>query len=252
MILRRTRHRATACLLLAAAAAGCAPSSDAADSTAAADSAAMSNPATDGATPVATGEWRLLFDGTSLAGWRNYKQQGTPEGWGVEDGTLVRTGRGGDIITEEQFANFELELEWMVEQGGNSGVMYRVTEEGNATYETGPEMQVLDDANHPDGQTRLTSAGAVYGLYPTPEGAVRPAGEWNQARLVVNGNHVEHWLNGTKTGEYELGSEDWTRRVAESKFSAWPGYGRAARGHIALQDHGDRVAFRNIRLRELP
>ena len=98
----------------------------------------------------------------------------------------------------------------------------------------------------------MTAAGAAYGLYPSPENVVRPAGEWNRTRIVVRGNHVEHWLNGQKVVEYELGSEDWSRRVAESKFAAWPKYGRATRGHIALQDHGDTVAFRNIKIRVLP
>jgi hypothetical protein len=155
-------------------------------------------------------------------------------------------------MTVEQFANFELRLEWMVAPGGNSGIFYRVTEDSNQTYKTGPEMQVLDDARHADGQSRLTSAGACYGLYPAPAGVVRPAGEWNQVRIVVNGPHVEHWLNGQKVVEYELGSPDWRERVSRSKFRDWPGFGEARRGHIALQDHGDRVAYRNIRIRVLP
>jgi hypothetical protein len=165
---------------------------------------------------------------------------------------LTRIGDGGDIVTTEQFANFELALEWKVAPGGNSGVFYRVTEAGENTYHTGPEMQVLDDARHADGGSRLTSAGAVYGLYGAPAGIVKPAGEWNAARIVANGSHVEHWLNGVKVAEYELGSPEWQRLVDASKFKEWPGYGRAARGHIALQDHGDWVAYRNIRIRVLP
>jgi hypothetical protein len=205
-------------------------------------------------TPAAadTGGWRPLFDGRTTAGWRGYRSQEVPAGWQVVDGALTRVDGGGDIVTTEQFGDFELELEWNVTPGGNSGIMYRVTEEAGNSYETGPEVQILDDARHADGRSRLTAAGAAYGLYPAPENVARPAGQWNQVRLVVDGNRVEHWLNGRRIVEYEIGSEDWNRRVAGSKFAAWPGFARAARGHIALQDHGDRVAFRNIRIRELP
>lgn len=202
--------------------------------------------------PDSAGEWRTLFDGRSLDAWRGFKRAEVPAGWQVVDGALTRVGKAGDLITRDEFDNFELELEWKVPQGGNSGIMYRVTEDGEETYETGPEMQVLDDARHKDGQSRLTAAGSAYGLYPAPAGVVKPAGEWNAVRIVVRGNHVEHWLNGTKVVEYELGSPDWAAKVQASKFSRWPGYGRAASGHIALQDHGDRVAYRNIKIRILP
>jgi hypothetical protein len=129
--------------------------------------------------------------------------------------------------------------------------MYRVTEGSGATYETGPEMQVLDDARHADGRSRLTAAGSAFGLYAAPEGIVRPAGEWNQVRILLRGHHVEHWLNNVKVVEYELESRDWDSRVTASKFRQWPAYGRAPKGHVALQDHGDRVWYRNIKIREL-
>ena len=196
--------------------------------------------------------WRSLFDGKTTAGWRGYRRPEMPGGWQVVDGALTRVGQAGDIVTTDQFANFELALEWKVTPGGNSGIFYRVIEDADHTYETGPEMQVLDDARHRDGQSRLTSAGALYGLYAAPPGAAKPAGEWNAVRIVVNGAHVEHWLNGVKTVETEIGSTDWNRRVAESKFRDWPGFGKASRGHIALQDHGDWVAFRNIKIKVLP
>jgi hypothetical protein len=195
--------------------------------------------------------WRLLFNGSSTEGWRGFKQTGVPAGWQVVDGALTRVAEGGDLVTAEQFGNFELQLEWKIVPGGNSGVMYRVTEDADATYETGPEMQVLDDARHPDGKSRLTAAGSCFGLYPAPAGIVKPAGEWNAARIVVKGNHVEHWLNGTKVVEYELGSPDWEARVKASKFAQWPGYGRAKTGHIALQDHGEEVAYRGVKVRVL-
>lgn len=198
------------------------------------------------------GEWIALFDGTSLDAWRGYRMDAMPAGWEIVGTDLVRTGPAGDIITREQFGSFELELEWQVGPGGNSGIFYRVTEEGENTYHTGPEMQILDDDAHRDGLSPLTSAGAAYGLYPVPEGAARPAGEWNTARILLDGDHVITWLNGVETADYVLGSEDWERRVQGSKFVEWPGYGRAARGHIGLQDHGDEVRFRNIRIRTLP
>jgi len=198
----------------------------------------------------ATG-WRLLFDGTSINQWRGFKSKGVPDGWKVVDGAITRVGQAGDLITIDEFPNFELTLQWKIWPAGNSGIMYRVTEDGDQTYMSGPEMQVLDDARHADGKSRLTSAGADYGIYPSPEGIVKPAGQWNDVRLVVNGNHVEHWLNGTKVVEYELGSPDWVTRVDSSKFKAWPQYGRSTTGHIALQDHGDSVAFRGIKIREL-
>jgi hypothetical protein len=196
--------------------------------------------------------WRLLFNGTTTDGWRGFKRNGMPSGWRVVDGALTRVdSAAGDIITLEQFQNFELKLQWNIVPGGNSGIMYRVTEAGDATYETGPEMQVLDDAGHPDGKSRLTAAGSCFGLYPSPAGIVRLPGQWNEVRIVVNGNHVEHWLNGTKVVEYELGSPDWAAKVAASKFRQWPGYGKASRGYIALQDHGEQVAFRSIKIREI-
>jgi hypothetical protein len=196
-------------------------------------------------------DWRTLFDGKSTAGWRGYRSQTVPAGWRVEDGLLTRAGSGGDLITTDKFGNFDLALEWKVAPGGNSGVMYRATEDAERPYETGIEMQVLDDAKHADGKSPLTSAGALYGLYPARPGVVKPAGEWNAARVVVNGNHVEHWLNGVKVVEAEIGSPDWNARVAASKFAEWPGYGKAREGHIVLQDHGDRVQYRNIRIRAL-
>jgi hypothetical protein len=195
--------------------------------------------------------WHLLFDGASLDGWRGFRQDDPAPGWTVVDGALTRVGGGGDIMTTAQFADFELSLEWQISEGGNSGIFFRVTEEADRTYESGPEMQVLDDARHGDGQSRLTSAGANFGLHAAPAGVVRPAGEWNVVRLLVQGPHVEHWLNGTKVVEYELWSPEWEALVAETKFADWPMYGRATRGHIALQDHGDWVAFRNIKIRAL-
>jgi hypothetical protein len=236
-------------LVACAAFMACATNPPAADSIVAQDP--MTPPNTLTATERAEG-FRLLFDGRTTSGWRGYRQETLPSGWRVVDGALTRVGEGGDVVTTEQFESFELRLEWMVQPAGNSGVMFHVTEDGEYAYYSGPELQVLDDAAHRDGASRLTAAGANYALHPAAEGVVRPAGEWNQVRLIVDGTHVEHWMNGVKVVEYELWSDDWERRVRDSKFVEWPEYGRAKAGHIALQDHGDRVAFRSIRLRLIP
>jgi hypothetical protein len=197
--------------------------------------------------------WRLLFDGSTTTGWRNFRSDSISAGWQIVDGGLTRTQPGaGDIITRDKFKNFELALEWKISPAGNSGIFYRASEDDDAIYWTAPEMQVLDDAKHPDGQSRLTSAGANYDIDPAPAGVVRPAGEWNQVRIVVNGSHVEHWLNGVKVVEYELGSPAWEAKVKASKFAPHPHYGRNAEGYIGLQDHGDWVAYRNIKIRVLP
>jgi len=195
--------------------------------------------------------WQLLFDGNSLTGWRGYNSESMPTGWSAENGMLIRTGPGGDIITEQQFADFELSLEWLVGPSGNSGVLFRAVEGQEEVYHSAPEMQILDDAGHADGRSPLTSAGSNYGLHGVPRGIVKSAGEWNASRIVVVNNQVEHWLNGDKVVEYELGSADWAQRVANSKFAQWPAYGRASRGHIGIQDHGDRVSFRNLKIREI-
>ncbi len=195
--------------------------------------------------------WELLFDGATTAGWRGFRGDAMPDGWTVADGTLARTGGGGDIVTVEAFGDFELRLQWKISEAGNSGIFFRVSEEQGGVYETGPEMQVLDDARHPDGQSRLTSAGSNYALHAAPEGHTAPVGQWNDVLLRVDGAHVEHWLNGTKVVEYDLWTPEWTALVAASKFSRWPGYGLEKTGHIALQDHGDPVWYRDIKVRRL-
>ena len=201
---------------------------------------------------VAAG-WRLLFDGQSTKGWRGYQKKLLPDGWVAEDGTLTRRdgGTGGDIVSGEEFDDFELSLEWKIAEKGNSGIFFRATETEPAIWHHAPEMQVLDnDAFGMDG-THPQAAGANYGLHPPALDVARPAGAWNLVRIVVKGSHVEQWLNGYKLVEYELWDEDWKKRAAASKFSKYPGYGMAKHGHIALQDHGSRVWFRNLKLRPL-
>ena len=196
--------------------------------------------------------WRSLFDGTSTSAWRGYKQESLPAGWSIVDGILTKTGSANDIITRDKFGNFELALDWKLAPGGNAGVFYRGTEEYDHIYWSAPEYQLLDDAAHPDGQSRLTSAGADYGLYPSPAGVVKPGGQWNSTLIVVNGNRVQHWMNGQKLVEYELGSPDWEAKVKASKFVAYPHYGRASTGYIGIQgDHDGQLWLRNIRIREI-
>jgi hypothetical protein len=197
--------------------------------------------------------WFPLFDGTSTSRWRAYRQQDLGKGWSIADGSLTKNGDASDLISTDQFGDFELDWDWKIGPGGNSGIFYKVTEEYDYLFWSGPEYQLLDDAGHPDGQSRLTAAGSNFGLYPAPAGIVKPANEWNSSRLIVRGSHVEHWLNGQKTAEYELGSPDWEARVKASKFGAWPHYGRAKRGHIGIQgDHPGELALRNIRILEYP
>ncbi len=196
--------------------------------------------------------WTLLFDGKTTAGWRSYGKRDLATGWQVVDGALTRVGLAGDIVAANEYANFEVAVEWQVPKGGNSGIFYRGLEGPEPIFRSAPEMQVLDDAEHADGKSLLTSAGSNYGLYPVPRSVARPAGQWNQARILVRDDHVEHWLNGTKVVDYQLGGPDWLARVKASKFAAWPAYGTAKRGLIGLQDHGDRVAFRSIKIRVLP
>jgi hypothetical protein len=195
--------------------------------------------------------FKPLFDGVSLRGWRGYKTDTPPEGWKAVSGELVRDGSGGDLMTVNQYADFELRLDWKVTKSGNSGIIYRIGTDGPYPWSTGPEFQVLDNAGHKDGQSPLTSAGSNYAVNPPVKDVTKPIGEWNAIRLIVRGNHVEHWMNGVKLLEYEIGSADWEKRVAASKFAKMPGYGRVTRGYIALQDHGDLVSYRNIRIKPL-
>ena len=196
--------------------------------------------------------WQVLFNGTSMNAWRGYKTDTVPAGWHIVDGTLAKETPVGDLVSKEEFGDFELELEWKIGEAGNSGILYRGTEEYDHIYWSAPEYQLLDDIKATDNKTRLTCAGAAYALYPSPEGHLKPVGEWNSTRIVARGPHIEHWLNGMKLLEYELGSPDWEAKVKSSKFAPYPNFGRAKKGHIALQgDHTGNLAFRNIRIRAL-
>lgn len=198
--------------------------------------------------------WKLLFNGTDLTGWKGYKKDAPGEAWKVENGELTLTAGGaGDLMTAEEYGPFELSLEWKVSPNGNSGIIYLIKEDAAAenTYNTGPEMQVLDNDGHPDGKIPSHRAGALYDIEIPPDGAVKPVGEWNEAVVRFTGSEIEHWLNGTLVSESSYGDDAWKVKVAASKFKQWPLFGTFASGHIALQDHGDKVWYRNIKIRPL-
>jgi hypothetical protein len=190
--------------------------------------------------------WHLLFDGKTTAGWRGFKKPEFPaKGWVIENGTLHRASGGGDIITTEQFDDFEFTFEWKIEPKGNSGVKYFIQEPRGPI---GHEYQVWDDAGKPPNKH---SAGALYDLIAPANPPVRPAGEWNQSRIVVKGTRCEHWLNGAKAAEYELGSEALKAAIAESKFKRVPEFGTKFKTPLLLQDHGSKVWYRNLKIRTL-
>jgi hypothetical protein len=199
-------------------------------------------------------EWRSLFNGADYAGWRLYGGGAPGAQWTVAEGAMFLSARGGgDIVTEEEFGPFELTLEWKISPGGNSGIMYLVQELPDAKYawNTGPEMQVLDDEKHPDGRIASHRAGALYDFAPPLAAAARPVGEWNEARILFTGDRIEHWLNGQLVAQSTYADDAWRQAVAKTKFASMPHFGKAARGRIALQDHGDPVWYRKIRIRSL-
>lgn len=193
--------------------------------------------------------WKLLFDGKSIAQWRGFKVKGVPAGWQVVDEAITQVAGGPDLVSLDQFGSFDFRFDWRVAPGSNSGVMFHVSETGEETYHTGPEYQVLDNLRHEDGKNILTSAAACYGLYAPPNDVSRPANAWNEGRIVINGTRGEHWLNGQQTASFDMGSADWKAKVAASKFNEWKAFGTFARGHLALQQHGGGVAFRNLKIK---
>ncbi len=201
--------------------------------------------------------WKLLFDGKSTAGWRKYNSNSIGQAWKVSDGTLhfdsSMKGAGGDIITTGQYENFELTLDWKIEPCGNSGVIFNVVEDPKykEVWYTGPEMQVLDNACHPDAKIDKHRAGNLYDLIESKNVVVRPGGEWNHASIKIKNGHLELWLNGDKQVETQMFTPEWDAMIKGSKFKDMQGFGQAHKGHIALQDHGNQVWFKNIKIREL-
>jgi hypothetical protein len=200
--------------------------------------------------------WRLLFDGKTMDGWKPYLNNKTAT-WVVEDGSLKGLGKGSDstgyIITDDQFENFELKLDWKIAPRGNSGILYMVVEDPayKTPYQTGPEYQVIDEVGWPDTLQEWQKTGANYGMHVAQNKELKPVGEWNTAAIIVNNGHVEHWLNGVKVVEYELWTDEWKQLVAEGKWKDYPAYGLSKKGHLSLQDHGSNVWYKNIKIREL-
>ena len=200
--------------------------------------------------------WRLLFDGETTNGWRNFKGSGIGDGWQVIDGNLVTLGKGGDIggdiITNEQFEDFELSVDWAISEGGNSGILFNVLEgDYPAVYATGPEYQLIDDEGYSQKLEDWQKSGANYAMHNAGNVTLKPVGEFNTSRIKVKDGHVIHWLNGKKVLEYDLWTDDWKEHVQNSKWKDYPQYGLARKGHISLQDHGSVVKFRNIKIRDL-
>lgn len=198
--------------------------------------------------------WKLAFDGKTSVGWRGFKKDKFPDaGWSVNDGLLIHeAGKGGgDIVTADEYGDFEFACDWKAAKGANSGIIYRATEDHDYPWQTGMECQILDDANHADGKKPQTRAGTLYDLVACAVDVSRPPGEWNHARIIVKGTHIQHWLNGFKVVDIDMASEDYKKAHAASKWPGMPDFGKRAKGHIALQDHGDEVQFRNIKVKKL-
>lgn len=202
--------------------------------------------------------WKLLFDGKSMDQWRLFKKD-TLAGWAIQNGEMQALGTGGlngkgsDIITKETFSNFELSLEWKISPEGNSGIFFNVVEDEdlNAVYESGPEYQLIDDIGFPQKIEDWQMTAANYAMHPAPDAKPKKVGEFNHSKIKVENGHVEHWLNGDKVVEYDLWTPKWMKMVQEGKWKEFKKYGLAKSGHIALQDHGNQIWFRNVKVRNL-
>jgi hypothetical protein len=198
--------------------------------------------------------WVLLFDGSTTNGWRNYKSA-EADSWAVANGELYCKENGvnkrADLVTVNQYENYELAIDWKIVPKKNSGIIYMVTEENNASFESGPEYQLIDDLGYPDKLQDKQLSGANYDMHAPTVKVANPAGQYNRTKIVINNGHVEHWLNGTKVADYQLWIPEWEQLKAGSKWKDVKTYGMSKKGHIALQDHGGGVYFKNIKLRQL-
>lgn len=196
-------------------------------------------------------KFEFLLEDRDLSQFRGYQTEEIGEGWEMNGKTLHLNGSGGDLVTIEEYGDFELRFDFKVTEGANSGVMYRVSMGEDASYLTGPEYQILDDANHADGKKEETSVGSIYALYAPENKKLRDVGVWNTAKIIVKGNDVIHYLNDKRVVEVTMGSDDWNEKIENSKFKDWEGFAKNESGHIVFQDHGDEVWFRNIKVKRL-
>lgn len=201
--------------------------------------------------------WKLLFDGKSMKGWRTYQNK-VSNSWTVENGVFYCKGnetdksdKRSDMITDKEYENFDLSIDWRISPQGNSGILYMVTEEFPRSYLSGPEYQIIDDINFPQKLEDWQKTGANYAMDPAPTATPNPAGQWNTTRIVVNKGHVQHWLNGKKLLDFQMWTDEWKKKKMEGKWKDAPGYGMSKKGHIGLQDHGSKAWFKNIKIKEL-
>ncbi len=242
-------------LLALALLASCTPKANPGTDAAASDNTLTAQEQKDG--------WKLLFDGKTFNGWHKYGGKELGAAWMVEDNTMhlkvatksspSRAKDGGDIVTDNEYQDYELSLDWKISACGNSGLYYHVVEDAKYPngWMTGPEMQVLDDTCHPDAKIIKHRAGDLYDMISCNPVTVKPAGEWNRARLVSKQGKIEHWLNGQKVVSFDMNTPAWPAMIAASKFKGYADFGKARKGRIALQDHGDLVWYKNIKIRTL-
>jgi hypothetical protein len=245
---------------------GCGSSSESGDNAAASSDSSMAT--TDTTAPMADTSsqnsltdaeksegWQLLFDGQSKNGWHSYNKKGNLDDWKVENGTLVlnSTKKDDDIVTDEEFENYHLKVDWNISEGGNSGIIFSLKEspQYDRSYKTGPEQQVLDNERHSDAKIPKHRAGDLYDLIACSTEVVKPAGQWNTAEIIKNKDSLTFKLNGTTTVQTKMYDDNWKKMIAASKFKEWKTFGTFRKGAIALQDHGDKVMYRNIKLRKL-